>query len=387
MYVKVAVPQIDEREIEGVADVLRSGNYVSGKLVEEFGRRFADYVGVEHAVAVSNGTAAIHAALAAHDLQPGDEVIVPALTFFSTATAVVHAGGVPVFADISFKNYCLDPADLERALTPRTVGIIPVHYFGHAAEMDAINAFAEAHGLFVIEDCAQSHGTLYKGRQTGALADMGAFSFFATKHMTTGEGGIVTTNDADKAHFMRQFRSHGMTGRHDHGILGYNYRMSEINAAIGLPQLEKLDTFNEGRIAASEALIERIRDIDWLAVPQVPAHVRHTYFWLHVLVDEERLGFSAQDLIGVLREHGIETRNRYIEPLYKQPCLNGETLAPLLKAIAGPNLPDYGAMHLPNAERIAGRVIGLPNRPFMPAEEIEYVADTLRSLGRARQAA
>ncbi len=380
MYVKVAIPQIDEAEVNAVSDVLYGGNYVSGMLVKEFEDSFAEYIGVDHAVAVNSGTAAIHAGLAAQNLLPGEEVIVPALTFFSTATAVIHQGGVPVFADISFDNFSLDPTDLERALTPRTRGIVPVHYFGHAAEMDEILKFADKHGLFVIEDCAQSHGTLYNGKQTGSLGDMGAFSFFATKHMTTGEGGIVTTDNADHATFMRQFRSHGMTGRHDHGILGYNYRMTEINAAIGIPQLAKLDGFNDGRIEASQALIERINDIKWLTVPQVPNHVKHTFFWLHILVDEKKLGMSTQDLIMKLREHGIETRNRYVEPLYKQPCLNGDTASPLLRHLAGDNFPDYASLHLPNVEKIAGQVIGLPNRPDMSADEIEYVSDILHSL-------
>jgi len=380
MYVKVASPFIGDEEINGVADVLRSGRYMSGPRVEEFEKKFADYIGVEHAVAVSNGTFAIQAALAAMNLQPGDEIIVPALTFFSTATAVIHQGGVPVFADITFDNFSLDASDLQRALTPRTKGIIPVHYFGHSADMDPINKFAKENNLYVIEDCAQSHGTKYNGKVAGSLGDMGAFSFFATKQMTTGEGGIITLNDPDKAEFIRSFRSHGMTGRHDHGILGYNGRMTEISAAIGLAQLERLDGLNKRRISATHEIMERIADVPWLTIPQVPQHVKHTYFWLHILIDEEKLGMSTAELIPYLREKGIETRNRYVEPLYKQPILSGEGISPLLKLFAGDNLPDYANMNLPNVEKIAGSVIGLPNRPDMSQEEIDYVVQVIKEI-------
>lgn len=379
MYVKVASPFVGEEEINAVADVLRSGRYMSGPVVAEFEKRFAEYIGVEHAVAVSNGTAAIQAALAAMDLQPGDEVIVPALTFFSTATAVIHQGGVPVFADITFGNFSLDPSDLARALTPRTKGIIPVHYFGHSADMDGINSFAKDNDLYVIEDCAQSHGTKYHGKTAGSLGDMGAFSFFATKQMTTGEGGIVTLNDPKKAEFLRSFRSHGMTGRHDHGILGYNIRMTEINAAIGLEQLKRLDGLNDERIRVSEDIMKQIADIPWLTIPEVPEHVKHTYFWLHIMIDEEKLGMSTQELIEYLKNKGVETRNRYLEPLYKQPILN-EAMSPLLKRFAGDNMPEYGSLNLPNVEKIAGRVIGLPNRPDLSLDEINYVVETLKQI-------
>lgn len=379
MYVKVASPFVGEEEIQAVANVLKSGRYMSGPVVAEFEKKFAEYIGVKHAVAVSNGTAAIQAALAAMDLQPGDEIIVPALTFFSTATAVIHQGGVPVFADITFDDFSLDASDLERALTPRTKGIIPVHYFGHSADMDAINAFAKKHDLYVIEDCAQSHGTIYKGKTAGALGDMGAFSFFATKQMTTGEGGIVTLNDDDKAEFIRIFRSHGLTGRHDHGVLGYNIRMTEINAAIGLEQLKRLDGLNDRRIKVSENIMEQIADIPWLTIPKVPEHIKHTYFWLHILIDEDKLGMSTQDLIAYIKDKGIETRNRYLEPLYKQPILN-DAIPPILKLYAGENMPDYGNLHLPNVERIAGSIIGLPNRPDLSADELEYVVKTLKEI-------
>jgi len=380
MHVKVSAPQCGEAEAEAARAVLLSGNYVSGATVAAFERAFADYIGTAQAVAVSSGTAALHAALAAEGIGPGDEVIVPALTFFSTVTAVIHQGGVPVFADISPETFSLDPADLARALSPRTKAIIPVHYFGHAARIDAILAFARTHRLAVIEDCAQSHGTSIDGRMTGSFGQHGCFSMFATKHMTTGgEGGMVTTNDPDKAAVMRKFRAHGMEGRDDHVLLGYNYRMTELEAAIGLVQLGRLEALNEARIARSDAVIAAVRDIPWLTVPVVPPGVRHTYFWCHVLVDEERLGMPTADLVRTLAERGVETRNRYKAPLYRQPLLTMRP-PPILALSAGANLPNYGGLHLPNAERLAGKVIGLPNRPDMTDDEIAYVAEVLHAL-------
>ena len=377
--VKVASPQIDDDDVQAVVAALQSGVLTSGPKVREFEEQFAEYTGVAHAIALNSGTAALHAALAACDVGPGDEVIVPALTFFSTVTAVIHAGGVPVFCDISLDNFCMDPTDLARRITPRTKALIPVHYFGHCAEMDEINAVAAQHGLTVVEDCAQSHGSAYRGRRTGSLAAMGAFSLFATKHMTTCEGGVVTTDDPDYADYMRKFRSHGLEGRDDHTLLGYNYRMPEPLGALGSTQLSKLEALNAARIRNSEALIALIADIPWLEVPIVPPHVRHTYFWCHIAIDEERLGMPTGQLIRELRERGVEVRHRYTAPLYRQPLLT-TNVPRTLKLSAGSNLIDYGSLNLPNVERAAGRVIGLPNRPDMTDDDVAYVASVLRSI-------
>jgi dTDP-4-amino-4,6-dideoxygalactose transaminase len=377
--IKVASPQVGEPEVTAVREVLLSGRYVSGPRVAEFERLFADYIGVEHVVAVNSGTAALHAALMAVGVGPGDQVIVPALTFFSTATAVIHQAAVPVFADISLSNFSMAPEDFEQRITSRTKAVIPVHYFGHAVEMDAINAIARRHGIFVIEDCAQAHGTLYRNRKVGSIGDLGAFSFFATKHLTTGEGGAVTTDNAEWAETMRMFRSHGMKGRNDHILLGYNYRMTEMAAALGVVQLGKLDRLNTARIRNSEYLIDRLGDIPWLTLPDVPAHVRHTYFWCHVLIDENVLGFSTQELIARLRERGVEVRNRYLEPLYRQPLLT-KHLPDILRLVAGQDLPEYDKMYLPNAERAAGQLIGLPNRPDMTQSDLNQVIEVLHNV-------
>ncbi len=382
--IKVASPQIEEEDLGAVREALLSGQLISGPRVAAFEKAFAAHVGTKDAVAVNSGTAALHAALAAAGVGPGDEVIVPALTFFSTVAAVIHQGGVPVFADISPVSFSMDPEDVALRITPRTRALLPVHYFGHAADMDGLCRLASEHGLAIVEDCAQSHGTTFRGVMTGAIGDFGAFSFFATKHMTTGEGGIVTTNSPEHAAFMRRFRSHGMEGRNDHVMLGYNYRMQEANAALGSSQLRRLERTNAARIAVSEKVIERVRGIPWLRVPQVPAHIRHTYFWCHVWIDEDLLSMRTSSVIARLRELGIEVRNRYEEPLYRQPVMT-TNIPPLLRLVAGKHLPDYGRLFLPNAERIAGRVIGLPNRPDLTDSEIERVVSALLSLSPRRQ--
>jgi len=379
MMVRVAAPQVEEAEVLAVREVLLSGSYTSGRRVAEFERRFADYIGVADAVAVNSGTAALHTALAALDLGPGDEVIVPAWTFFATVAAVIQQGAVPVFCDVTLTDFSMSAEDLVRRITPRTKAVIPVHHLGYAAEMAAINEVARGRGLKVIEDCAQSHGTRYRGTQTGALADMGAFSFFATKHMTTGEGGIVTTNDPDLAARMRIFRSHGLAGRDDHVMLGYNYRMTEMSAAMGLVQLQRLDALNEARIRVSEYLLQQIADVPWLRVTGIVNDQKPTYFWCPIIVDEDKLGFSTEELIARLLERGVETRHRYKAPLYRQPVLN-ENLPKLLRLSALGHLPDYAGLHLPNAERLVGHVIGLPNRPDMNENEIEHVISVVRSI-------
>jgi len=198
--------------------------------------------------------------------------------------------------------------------------------------------------------------------------------------MTTGEGGAVTTNNGDFAEFCRRFRSHGMQGRHDHVHMGYNYRISEINAAIGLVQMDRVDALNDGRIAASEKLAQRLKDIDWLEMPKVPQHVKHTYFWFHVKIDEEKLGMSTQDLIVKLSEAGIEVRNRYVEPLYKQPVMN-ENLPRIVRDQVKAKGYNYRDQFMPNVEKLAGCVIGLPNRPDLSDEEMDYMVETFRKLG------
>lgn len=379
-YVSVAEPSLGSEERENVLDVLDSGRFLQGPYVEEFEEKWSNLVGVDHAVAVSNGTVAIQLALNALGLEPGDEVIVPSLTFGSTATAVVHQACVPVFADIDSDIYTLDHTDLERCLSDRTEAILPVHLYGHPAEMDEILTFAADHDLAVVEDAAQAHGAQYRGEPVGSIGDVGCFSFYATKNITTGEGGILTTDDDDIAERLRLLRSHGMANRDEHVELGYNYRMSELHAAVGAQQVNRLDGFNKRRTEISERLFAELDGVAWVDAATVRDYVDHAYFWAAFEIDEDAIGMSGKDVWAGLRDRGVETRHRYTKPLYRQPIfLEHRGFNGRFPWSANDNDYEYADLHLDTVEDIAGRTIGLPNHPNLTEEDVEYVIETIKN--------
>jgi dTDP-4-amino-4,6-dideoxygalactose transaminase len=380
-FINVAEPIIGDEEHENIKEVIDSGYFLQGPFVREFEEKWAEYVGTDHAVAVTNGTAAIQLTLKALGMEPGDEVIVPSLTFGSTATAVVHQAGVPVFADIDREIYTLDHTDLERCLSEETFAVMPVHLYGHPAEMDEIRDFADKHDLYVIEDAAQAHGASYRGEKVGSLGDAGCFSFYATKNITTGEGGIVTTDNEAIAENLRMLRSHGMSNRDEHVTLGYNYRMSELNGAIGTAQVDRLDDLNKSRTEVSERLLNELDDLDWLKPATVRDYVEHAYFWAPFEVQEDEIGMTGKEVWRGLKERGVETRHRYNEPLYDQPVFEKHRgFNSDFPWSANPNDHDYD-LSLSNVEEVVGNMIGLPNRPNITEEEIEYVVETLRGFG------
>lgn len=384
--IQVAKPFVGEEEAEAVREVLLSGRYVSGKNVSAFEEEFAAYIGAGHGVAVNSGTAALQLGLAALGIGPGDAVIVPPITFFSTVTSVIHQNAVPVFADIDPETVCLKAGAVEKAITPETRALIVVHLFGQAAEMDEIMEVAKAYNLFVIEDCAQAHGTEYRGKKVGSIGHMGAFSFFATKHMTTGEGGMVTTSSADIADIIRRLRSHGMTDRDTHTLLGYNYRMNEIAAAIGRVQLKKLADLNQKRIDNSLYLLENLKGLDFVTPALLKPHIRHSFFWAMLHVQEDVLGCTAKEAVAALKKAGVEVRHRYTEPLYRQPVLKklkgygSRFPCPYQCPFGTGILQDYESLCLPNAEKTAGKMIGLPNHPGLEKEELDLVIDAIKKL-------
>jgi dTDP-4-amino-4,6-dideoxygalactose transaminase len=378
-HVSVAEPILGHKEHENIQAVLESGRFLQGSFVESFEKKWADVVGVDHAVAVSNGTTAIQLALNAAGLQPGDEVIVPSVTFGSTATAVVHQAGVPVFADIDRELYTLDHTDLERCLSDRTEAIIPVHLYGHPAEMDEIMAFADEHDLTVIEDAAQAHGATYRGDTVGSIGDIGCFSFYATKNITTGEGGIVTTDNEAIAKQIRLLRSHGMVDRDRHAMLGYNYRMSDLNGAIGTAQIDRLAGFNRRRTEISERLFEELEAIEWLDSAAIRPYVDHAYFWAPFEIDVEAIGRSGKQVWRELNDRGVETRHRYTTPLYEQPVFQEHRgFNSDFPWSENPHDHTYD-LELSNAETVAGRTIGLPNHPNLTNEEIQFVVETIQA--------
>lgn len=382
-FIKVAKPILNSEEIERVVSVLKSGRFVQGPNVKEFEEDFAEYIGVKHAVAVNSGTAAIHVALATLGVGPGDEVVVPALTFFSTATSVIHQNAIPIFSDIETTSYNMDPEDLHLRVTEKTRVILPVHLYGGPAEMDPILEFAEERGIYIVEDAAQAHGAEYKGKKVGSIGHIGCWSFYATKNMTSGEGGMITTDDDEVARKARILRNHGMVNRDDHVMLGYNYRMNEIQAAIGVVQLKKLDIFNEIRIKHSSFLMENLKDVDWFKLPEIKPYNKHVFFWLPVLINESKLEMSTLELRKRLFDSGVETRHRYNAPLYKQIMLLEKNAYPKGCPFSCPfygKEMDYSNIYLKNTEKIAGKVLGLPNHPGLEEEDLERIIEVVHEI-------
>jgi len=345
---------VNAPEVQAAADVLLTGNYVQGEKVKEFEQKFATYVGTRTAVAVNSGTAALQLALTG---TVDHEVIVPPLTFFATIEAVLWAGATPVFADIDPETWLLDPSDVERKTTSDTIAIVPVHLYGNVCEMDKFS------GRFVyVEDACQAHGSIYRGKRAGSLGDYGCFSFYATKNMTTIEGGMITT-DHDETE-LRMMRNHGMSDRHTHKCLGHNFRMNEVQAAIGLVQLQRLTQMNNRRKWNSICLRDELKDVEWLTPQKIHPHVDSTFFCCSFLVDEEYIGMSTAELVTELRKQGLEVRYRYTEPLYRQPALEP--------------FENYEHVWLENAEKICGKIIGLPNHPMLSRTELDEIINILR---------
>ena len=360
-FIPVAAPDLGGNEKAYVLDCLES-TWISssGKYLDRFEAGFADFCGVRHAVACSNGTTALHLALVALGVGPGDEVIVPTLTFVATANTVTYCGAQPVFVDAEPDTWTIDPAAIEAKITPRTKGIIVVHLFGQPADMDPINALARRHGLFVLEDAAQAHGAEYRGRRAGALADIATFSFFGNKIVTTGEGGMVVTDDDAIAGRMRLFRTHGMdpNRRYWHPVIGYNYRMTNLTAAIGLAQLERVDWQLERRRELAAWYREELGGVDVLTGQGEKPWTRHVWWMFSVLVSE-----SAADRDGVIdamRRRGIETRP-FVHPLH--------TLPPYRDASPG--------QAFPVAEAIARSGINLPTYTGLTRAQVRQVGDAL----------
>ena len=355
--IPIAKPIIDDEEVEEVVNVLKSGFIAQGPKVAEFEDNFADYVGVEHAVASSSGTTALHLALLAAGVGPEDEVITTPFTFAATGNSVLYVGGKPVFVDINRDTYNLDPEKIEEAVTEKTKVIMPVHLYGQPADMDPINKIADDHGLTVIEDAAQAHGAIYNGKKTGSLGDMGCFSFYPTKNMTTSEGGMVTTNNEELADMVRILRAHGESERYTHVTLGYNFRMTDIAAAIGVVQLKKLEDFNQKRIKNAKYLSERIERIKGINPPFVASDVKHVFHQYTIRVDKSK----RDELKEFLNDNGIGTGIHYPKPIYMQKLYQERGFV----------------ASCPEAEEASLEVLSLPVHPSLEMEDLEKIVKVL----------
>ena len=260
--VSIASPVIEEEEINAVIDVMKSGMIAQGPKVIEFEEEFAKFVGAKYGIATNSGTSALHVALLAAGIGEGDEVITTPFTFAATGNSILYTGARPVFVDIDPETFTIDPSKIEEAITDKTKAIMPVQLYGQSADMDAIMKIAKEQDLIVIEDAAQAHGAEYNGVKVGNLGDMACFSFYPTKNMTTSEGGMITTNNEEFAENAKIYRAHGSATKYHHDVLGYNFRMTDIGAAIGIEQLKKLESFNDKRIENAKYLNEALADCD-----------------------------------------------------------------------------------------------------------------------------
>jgi perosamine synthetase len=317
----VMEPSLGGNELKYVSDCISSGWISSqGTYVRKFEEAFADYHGVPHAISVCNGTAALHLALVALGIGPGDEVIVPNLTFAASANVVIHCGAVPVLADVTPDTWTLDAGHVERLITTKTKAIMPVHLYGHPADMEPINKLAQKHGLLVVEDNAEALGAEYRGAKTGTLGDAGCFSFFANKVITTGEGGMITCRDSELARRIQVLRDHGMekNRRYWHTVPGYNYRLTNLQAAIGLAQMEQLHRFLSRRDEVVALYDEGLKSVPGITLPPRAPWARNIHWLYSILVNEAVSGISRDALSTRLEGHGIETRP-FFYPLHIQP--------------------------------------------------------------------
>lgn len=363
---------IDQDDIQAVVDVLKSDFLTTGPKIAEFEQTVADYVGAKYAVAISNGTSALHAACFAAGIGPGDEVITTPLTFAASANCVLYCGGTPVFADVDPKTYNIDPEDIRRKITDRTKAIIAVHLAGQPCDMDAIHSIAHEYGLIVIEDGAHALGSVYKGKKVGSLSDMTTFSFHPVKPITTGEGGMIVTDNEEFYKKMALFRSHGIT-RDDSMMtrndgpwfyqqfdLGYNYRITDIQCALGCSQMKKMDRFLARRKEIVARYNEAFADCDNIITPY---QLSDTESGWHLYIVQVK-NCDRRQVFEAMREKGIGVNVHYI-PVYMHPYYQEH---------------GYENVHCANAEEIYSHIISLPLYPGLTSEQQDYVIDTLKSL-------
>ncbi len=365
--IPINLPIIGEEEIEAVVKVLRSGMLTSGlgagPQVTEFEKSFADFACAKHAVAVNTGTAALHSAVLAVGVKQGDEVILPSFTFVATAESVVLAGAKPVFADIDPKTYNLSPSAVEKAITKKTKAVMPVDLYGFSADMKPLGEIAAKHNLAIVEDAAQAHGTTYEGKPAGAFPLAACWSLYASKNITTGEGGVVTTNNDQIAETLRMIRTHGEKAKYSSLMLGTNYRMSEIQAAIGNVQLKKLPSFIVKRRQNALQLTKILLKNSKLVLPYESKERLHSWYLFTVKLkdgtEEER-----NNLVEALKKKGIGAEVYYINPVHQMPFYR----------------ENFGSAKLPETEKASKQVFSLPIHPGVTEEQVQFIGETVLSL-------
>jgi perosamine synthetase len=365
--IPINLPKIGEEEVEAVVKVLRSGILTSGlgagPAVTQFEKKFAEFACVKHAIAVNTGTAALHSAIVAAGVKQGDEVILPSFTFVATAEAVVMAGGKPVFTDVDPETYNISPAEIKKSITKKTKAIIPVDLYGFSAEIKPISEIAAKHGLAVVEDAAQAHGATYDGKPAGVFADAACWSLYASKNMTTGEGGVITTDSDEMAETLRLIRTHGEKAKYASLMLGYNYRMSEIQAAIGLVQLEKLPAFVAKRRENAKRLTRLLAKTDRLQLPEETKDRQHSWY-LYTVRLKNATENERNKIVEELRRKDIGAEVYYSNPVHLMPYYRER----------------FGGRKLPETEKAAKQVFSLPIHPGVTEAQVDYIGKTLLNL-------
>jgi dTDP-4-amino-4,6-dideoxygalactose transaminase len=364
--IRINQPIIGKEEIDAVTEVLKSGILTEksgmGPRVLEFEKEFAHYVGAKHAVALSSGTAALHSAVVIAGVKPGDEVIIPSFTFHATAEVVLMAGGEPIFADIDPDTYTITAETVEAVMTRNTKVIMPVHLYGLPADLDPLKKLARDRGVTLIEDAAQAHGAEYKGSKIGSIGDMTCFSMYAGKNMTTGEGGMVTTNDDDYSERLRMIRSHGEQRPYWPVTVGNNYRMTELLAAVGTAQLKKLPSFLEKRRKNAEFLGEKLGVLGKVVPPKEPEG-RKSAWYLYTLRLHGANAGKRNKIIEKLRSRNIEAAVYYESPLHLLPLYRERTTS---------------RRPLPETEKACRQVFSVPVHPRLTEAELNYIFDTMK---------
>ncbi len=372
--IPVCEPYLAGNELEYAADCIKS-NWISslGKYIGEFEQRFARYCGSTYGVCTTSGTTALHLALASLGIGKGDEVVVPAFTMIAPVFAILYTGAKPVLVDSEPETWNMDVTQIEGKITPNTKAILPVHIYGHPCDMDPILEIARRYNLYVVEDAAEAHGAEYKGKRVGGIGDVGSFSFYANKIITTGEGGMIVTNREEVAEKARRLKDQAYSPekRFLHTDIGFNYRMTNIQAAIGLAQLERIGELVERRRENAHLYNELLKEVEGIRLPPQQEWAKNVY-WMYCILIEDEFGMSRDKLQGKLKENGVDTRLFFI-PMHWQPAFR--------------NLGLFEGESYPVSEEISRRGMYLPSGSGLKDEEIEQVCTTLKRIRSAARGA
>ena len=348
--IPISKPLLGKEEENLVLEVLRSGKLAQGEKVEEFEKEFAKYIGVKHAVATNSGTSALHTALIACGIGKGDEVITTPFTFIASVNSIVFCNAKAIFVDIEEETFNINAKLIEEKITKKTKALMPVHLYGNPCDMEAVKAIAKKHNLRIIEDACQAHGAEINGKKIGSF-DIGCFSFYPSKNITTGEGGMITTDDDEIAEKSRMLRNHGSKVRYYHELIGYNYRMTDISAAIGIAQLKKLDSFNKKRIENAQYLTKKLSKLNWLITPKVKKGCKHVFHQYTIRI----IGKNRNEVAKFLQDKGIGNSIYYPVPATMQKIYQ--------------NLK----IKMPVSEKLAKEVLSIPVHPALTKNDLDFI--------------